>query len=829
MKILKFSAVNVASFISQFILAGVLPLLLAVILFGAYNWDFSIPFSYGMHDGTYHLVSAKGLLENGWIFENKYLGAPGVADWHFHAAAQTSALHSVIIKVIGFFTNDAIASVQYYYFLNFSLISSTTYVAFRLAKVNSWLALSAGFIFAFLNYRLVNNLEVLFLGSYFMIPLVGLVVYWSALGEFTVDSKSNFKEIVFSKRFLFSLLVMIVMGTSDGYYSFFTLLLLLFSALITLLNYGSRSLINFSIPIVFAGVVLAMVTALSFPIDQYKKNHMSEFYPNGKLDEWMIKKPFEAEVYSTSLKLLVAPAYYHRNELLSDISKKIISTNNEHKENVSWVPLHPLGFLGTIFLIITFSFLAIRKIDGHSANATQFENEEHAHKLRILAVLSLFVFLSSIYGGVGTIVALGFPTIRAYERFIVFLIFFNMLATYYFISTRLTLKLSRNIFFIGAIVLITFFAIWDQSPRYKSKYKDASFIAPPNGGDVSFGGFVAEKLFIQKLESVLPKGALVYQYPYSQFLDNNKYYKGGVSGHMRAYLHSKDLHWSNGASKNSPIDIWHRTLADSDLDTILEILPQYGFNAVLIDRAVVKDDEYALIKKYVRQKIGVEIINDDNAKMAYFILPTNGFTLVFDDNYKYPNTIFIKDVELVDFSKLPSYINKEKLKVVIESYVRSKNITLNLSSITGLFDKKRYDSRIISINTPLDKALLKGDLVSSIEHIELVESGNINIVLEIKNKSNIDWKLNSGLLPISIGYHIYNKDNQLLEWDNAYRVNSKMILLSGESKNLTINIDSLNLHNLCTEGCKLVFELVQDGNTWFGLNQDNKKVTIMVN
>ena len=42
-------------------------------------------------------------------------------------------------------------------------------------------------------------------------------------------------------------------------------------------------------------------------------------------------------------------------------------------------------------------------------------------------------------------------------------------------------------------------------------------------------------------------------------------------------------------------------------------------------------------------------------------------------------------------------------------------------------------------------------------------------------------------------------------------------------------IDSLNLHNLCTEGCKLVFELVQDGNTWFGLNQDNKKVTIMVN
>ena len=184
---------------------------------------------------------------------------------------------------------------------------------------------------------------------------------------------------------------------------------------------------------------------------------------------------------------------------------------------------------------------------------------------------------------------------------------------------------------------------------------------------------------------------------------------------------------------------------------------------------------------------------------------------------------------MVDFSKLPSYINKEKLKVVIESYVRSKNITLNLSSITGLFDKKRYDSRIISINTPLDKALLKGDLVSSIEHIEFVESGNINIVLEIKNKSNIDWKLNSGLLPISIGYHIYNKDNQLLEWDNAYRVNSKMILLSGESKNLTINIDSLNLHNLCTEGCKLVFELVQDGNTWFGLNQDNKKVTIMVN
>ena len=47
------------------------------------------------------------------------------------------------------------------------------------------------------------------------------------------------------------------------------------------------------------------------------------------------------------------------------------------------------------------------------------------------------------------------------------------------------------------------------------------------------------------MEKKLPESAKVYQYPYSQYLVPDRYYGGGAFGHMRAYLHSKNIHWSN--------------------------------------------------------------------------------------------------------------------------------------------------------------------------------------------------------------------------------------------------------------------------------------------
>jgi len=835
------------------ILVGIGPLILGVYLLGAYTWDFTVPVSYSMHDDLYQLVIAKGLIDNDWIFTNYYLGAPSISDWHFHAAAQTSALHSIIMKFISIFVNNSITVVHVYYFLNFSLISLSTYYAFRLAKVDRWLSVSAGYIFAFLFFRVSGGYGVLFLSSYFMVPLSALVVYWSAIGLYTKDTSTqinknssislkNIKLLITSKKVLSSIAIVILTALSDGYYAFFTILLLLFVSLLVVVNEKTRNKINFVMPLFFSFIMLSTALALSYPIEKYKNDHYSEFHINGKKDPVIVKHPFEAEVYSTSLKLILSPSPDHRNLTLRNVGKKIVETNNKARAHPQAVPWGPLGMAGTIFLLLTFTFLLSNKI-----KINNYFDDDSTQKLKILAILTFFILLSSIYGGIGTMIGLVFPPIRAYDRFTIYLFFYIMLAAYYFFTIKLSKKRKKSGIYILVVLLATSFTIWDQTPYNTSKYmgfvnennslykiipqKLYKIITPEEGKlikNVEAERFLAEREIISELESVLPVGATVYQYPFSQFLDNNQYYGHGASGHMRAYLHSKKIHWSNGASRRSPVDIFHHELSGKSIHNLLELLPIYGFQAILIDRFVLEDHQYLEVKNAVEEVFGKEVSNNESAKMAYIVLPSYGFTLTFDKDFKYPRYLNIIDSKKIDYLKLPSYINKDNLRAILAEYTNSKDLKIDLTLISGLLNKDILDAGMISFNTPLDAPSLLGDIASDIHEIKLSEFENNKIILEVKNNSTFDWKLNSGFNPISIGYHIYDKNGNLISWDDGYRISSSDVLLVDTSVKISVNSQNLKLYNACLNECNIVFELVQDGNSWFGVNAINKKATIEI-
>ena len=822
------------------ILVGIGPLILGLYLLGAYTWDFTVPISYGLHDDLYQLVIAKGLIDNGWIFINDYLGAPGISDWHFHAAAQTSALHSIIMKFISIFVNNSITVVHVYYFLNFSLISLSTYYAFRLAKVDRWLSVSAGYIFAFLFFRVSGGYGVLFLSSYFMVPLSALVVYWSAIGLYTKDTSTqinknssisikNIKLLVTSKKVLFSIAVVILTTLSDGYYAFFTILLLLFVSLLVVVNEKTRNKINFVMPLFFSFIMLSVALALSYPIEKYKNDHYSEFHINGKESPATVKHPFEAEVYSTSLKLMLSPSSAHRNLTLQNLGKKIIETSKQSRKylgNDQWMPL---GMLGTIFMLLTFTFLLSNKIKVNNSLNRDFDDDS-TQKLKILAILTFFILLSSIYGGIGTMTALVFPTIRAYDRFTIYLFFYIMLAAYYFLTIKLSKKRKGSGIYILVVLLVTSFTIWDQTPYHTSKHmrvvnEEGKLI---NNVNLEVERFLAEREIISELESVLPIGATVYQYPFSQFLDNNQYYGQGASAHMRAYLHSKKIHWSNGASRRSPVDIFHHDLSEKSIHNLLELLPIYGFQAILIDRHVLKDHQYLEVKNAVADVFKKEVSNNESAKMAYIVLPSYGFTLTLDEDFKYPRYLNIIDSKKIDYLKLPSYISKDSLRAILAKYTNSKDLKIDLALTSGLLDKDILDAGTVSFNTPLNVPSLLGDIATDIQEIKLSKTENNKIILEVKNNSTFDWKLNSGFNPISVGYHIYDKNGNLISWDDGYRIRSSDVLLAGTSIEISVNSQDLKIYSACLNECNIVFELVQDGNSWFGANAINKKATIEI-
>ena len=173
-KLLTFAALPIAA-----------PLLLAVYTFGVCKWDFSIPLplSYDRYDGIWQLVLTKFLVDTQWVFVNPYLGAPGIADWHYHPAAQSSALHSVLMLIISKFVADPVRVQQFYYFANFPLICFTSFSACRLVGVRRLPAFCIGMLYAFTAYRL-NSYIYAYLANYFAIPLALTAVIWILSGRF---------------------------------------------------------------------------------------------------------------------------------------------------------------------------------------------------------------------------------------------------------------------------------------------------------------------------------------------------------------------------------------------------------------------------------------------------------------------------------------------------------------------------------------------------------------------------------------------------------------------------------------------------------------------
>lgn len=89
----------------------ILPMVLGYYVLGLNHWDMSIPMIYGNGDDIWQLTLTKVLTDTGWVLSNPFLGAPEVASWHHNAAAQTSALHSVIMLGLNFFIKDPILSL----------------------------------------------------------------------------------------------------------------------------------------------------------------------------------------------------------------------------------------------------------------------------------------------------------------------------------------------------------------------------------------------------------------------------------------------------------------------------------------------------------------------------------------------------------------------------------------------------------------------------------------------------------------------------------------------------------------------------------------------
>jgi hypothetical protein len=794
---------------------AVIPLASAVYLLGLYSWDLTIPLVYDKLDDIWQLTLTKALVDNGWVLTNSYLGAPDFAYWHYHAAAQTSAIHSVLMLAIAAFVDNAVKVQQIYYLLNFPLITASTYLVARAIGITRVLSFCIGMLFAFTTYR-INNVYLAFLANYFAIPLSILPILWILCGDFeTQPSKRSlargFLHIIASRRFVAGLFLMALVAPSDGYYAFFTLLLLGYAGVAVLASCRLKSARGAVVAALYCVSIITVQLGLMYPLAKYKSSNLQEFLVNGNPDPALIKQPFEAEVYVSSLKLLIAPINNHRLDLWADLGKNIVATSDATRLYKIVQPMVSLGTLGTILLIwVILTALTPRRPFAPTGSVLlDAGGVRQRTLLSAIMCAALFVFLSSISGGIGTLVALVYPTIRAYDRFPLYLVILLLLFAGVFMSAKLRVaKPHYRVFGNLAICLLTVLAILDQVPRDAVK------------GAHTRDRFLAERHLVQNIEASLPEASMIYQYPYSQYLTNNKYYGWGAFGHLRLYLHSRTLRWSNGASKNSAVDNWHMRLAELPLQDLVHEIQIAGFSGIVVDRTVVPRDEYAAIRAVLTEKLKSEPIENDVAELAFWKIPDPGVRVAYDKNFRKVEKIVISDAEKIGNQSLPTWLNAASLQGNVPRRGASSPVALTSADRPELLH--RINSSLLVREQIVDAADLKGG-VTCLDSASRMPRSNGSVDILVENRSTLDWGGNRGAVPIAIGAHVRSRDGKMLRWDNGFRIAKNIKVAKGEKTAIEFKIADLALDQLLAtqEGVEVEIELVQDGAYWFNVNVGN--------
>ena len=796
------------------------PLALAYWALGLNHWNLSIPLIYTNADDIWQLVLTKMLVDTGWVLTDPYLGAPGVAHWYNNAAAQTSALHSVLMLGLSSVIPDAVRLQQTYYLLNFPLICVTSFVACRLLGIARLPAFAVGMLFAFTTFRF-DYLFYAFLPNYFMVPLALVAVIWILSGRFTrlfeaADATGGpwrqLRQVLRSRDFLLGLLFVLLMAVSDGYFAFFTLLLLGFSVMARATLGDWRRPLALVPAGVYIGAVLGAALLLQWPLHTYKETHRDEFYPHGVLDPSLVKHPFEAEVYSTSLKMLVAPIPANRVPALGKLGAWMSRTNDQARAFKQGKATVPLGTLASLLFAAALMMAAVpaarramlRRVS--SAASSQVSAPATESVPDALLSLTLFIFLCSIFGGVGTLIALAFPTIRAYDRFPLFLIFVLYLGGAWFMTQKLRCGGTLARFtWAGLLVLVTAAALYDQIPTDSRR-----------GSPEVKARFLAEGRFVRQIEAALPPDAMVFQFPYSQYLRESKYYGWGSFAGVRLYLHSHDLRWSNGGAKNSPADDWDDFTSRLPLDNMITEVEAAGFKGFVIDRTVVKTVKYEAFHRAFLSR-GDHILDDAASQLAFVKLRDPGYRLAYDHSYKGANSITVTNpARLLEQTRFSRYVNAEALKRFVAAHDLKAGDVILRAQQPALFADTTALTRGMGQAAIKPITDMRGQLTCKIETTPGADHGTI--LLRLDNQSPFDWKLNHGPFPIRIGLHVLQANAKMLRWDDGYRVPTHAYIRRGSSETIRVPLSAIPFGTYPSSAGPLAaqFALVQDGNAWFG-------------
>jgi phosphoglycerol transferase len=530
--------------------------------------DLSVPFIYDS-DGLPNLVLVKGMINNGWYLHNSYVGMPSGLDYHDFPFSEN--FHLLLIKLISLFCPDHSTTMNIFYLLVFPLTTATSFFVFRHFKFSSATSFLGSILFTFLPYHLLRGEGHIFLSSYYAVPLmvmVILLIFENGAILFKPDSKSDgkLKLNLLAPKFIMSIFVCILTGSTGIYYAFFGSFFLLIAGLS-----ASISRKRFY-PLLVSGI---LVFVISITILISIAPNLWHIYNKGRT-EVARRNPADAEIYGLKIIQLILPVDGHRVPFLHKLknaynygpSRPLINENTTSS----------LGGIGSLGFLVLIGWLLYRNPKSRNSEL----------KINLSILNGAAVFLGTM-GGFGALFAFLIPQIRCYNRISVYIAFFSFFAVTLVLEDLMHKRVNlikKMPLVYPLIFVLAIIGILDQTTEFcASLYQSVK------------REYSSDADFVRKIESSTPKNAMIFQLPYVPFPESGPVHKMRDYSLFKGYLHSKQLRWSYGAMRGREGDRWQKMVSKLPISELVETASAVGFTGIYIDRFGYGDMGTALEKE----------------------------------------------------------------------------------------------------------------------------------------------------------------------------------------------------------------------------------------
>ena len=539
-------------------------------------------------DSYLTMIGVKNTVERGWWTGNSQMGAPfgqDLADW----PSPGDILHYFAIKVMALFTDDVGLIVNAFWMVTFPTIALACYIACRGLRVTRVNAVAISLLYAFLPFHFLRGIAHMFLSSYFVVPLVCMLVI-RQLGDEPLlrvaPGAGSLPRRLLHRGNVAGVVIALLIATTGLYYAVFAAMLLAFAGVVRAAR--DRRLGELALPAALCALIGFTIVLQMLPTLLHQR-------ANGVNDEAIERSFAGIESFSMKISYLVLPTPGHRIGWFASLRE---TAGNSPISGEGTEALGLIGATGFLTLLV-FAVMAIAGRTVLARSATTY---------RALAACTLAIIFVAEVGGFSSVIgAFGIEEIRAWNRISVFVAFFSLVAAALLVEAVLARKPRRAFVPVVVAAALVVVGLLDQvSPKFEPRYDDIAAV------------WNDDQRFVDNIADTVGPDASVFQLPLARFPEQGPLFDMADYEHAVGYLHSDTLHWSYGGMKGREAR-WQQKLAGLSIDDMLRDVAIAGFDGLYVDRRGYIDRGFQ-VENDLQKRLGPPARISDDRDQTFFDL-----------------------------------------------------------------------------------------------------------------------------------------------------------------------------------------------------------------